>query len=62
MLDYDDFRGLVFGLLAFFCKMSEELARCINPQPGGPLRNGYQVTERKEDVQEKHEWKEYRQP
>jgi hypothetical protein len=31
-------RGFVFGFLAFFCflVMSEELARCINPQPGGP--------------------------
>jgi hypothetical protein len=32
------FRGLVFGLLAFFffLVMSEELARCFNPQPEGP--------------------------
>jgi len=32
------FRGLVFGFLAFlvFLVKSEELACCINPQPGGP--------------------------
>ena len=32
-----DFRGLVIGFLEFlvFLMMSEEMARCINPQPGG---------------------------
>jgi len=36
-LSPSDFRGLVFGFLAFiFLVMSEELACCYNPQPGGP--------------------------
>jgi hypothetical protein len=38
LLSRGDFRGLVFGFLAFFCflVMNEVLTRCINPQPGEP--------------------------
>ena len=37
-LSPSDFRGLVFGFLAFlvFLVMNEELVCCINPQPGRP--------------------------